>query len=121
VRILLVEDQREIRTMLRVGMRRHAELEVVGEAESLAAALSLAEQVEPQTIILDLQLPDATPRQAYTTIRAGAPDSTIVVFSARESDRNWYEQRGTRFFGKGSDPVDQLVEWLCALAAPSQP
>jgi DNA-binding NarL/FixJ family response regulator len=112
VRILLVDDHPEVRAMLRVGMRRHAGLDVVGEADSLADALSVAGRVEPQTIILDLQLPDATPREAYTAMRAGAPDSTLVVFSARETDRAWYEQHGTRFFGKGFDPVERLLEWL---------
>lgn len=98
-------------------MRRHAELEVVGEADSLGTALSLAERVQPQTIVLDLQLPDATSREAYTAMRAGAPGSTLVVFSARDSDRAWYEERGTRFFGKASDPVDRLLEWLRSQAA----
>ena len=106
--------------MLRVGFRLHAELEVVGEADTLAVALGLAKRLYPETIILDLQLPDATPRQTYTAMRAGAPESKLVVFSARESIRTWYEQRGTRFFGKGSDPFDRLVEWLRTQAATKQ-
>lgn len=103
--------------MLRVGLRLHAEFEVVGEADTLAVALRIAKRVNPETIILDLQLPDATPGQTYSAMRAGAPESRLVVFSARESNRAWYEQHGTRFFGKGSDPFDHLVEWLRTEAA----
>lgn len=106
--------------MLRVGLRLHTELEVVGEADSLAVALRMAKRVNPEAIILDLQLPDATPRQAFSAMRAGAPESRLVVFSARESNRAWYEQQGTRFFGKGSDPFDRLVEWLRSQAAAKQ-
>jgi hypothetical protein len=38
-----------------------------------------------------------------------APDSRIVIFSAYEVDREWYESRGARFVGK--DPnLTSLVQ-----------
>jgi DNA-binding NarL/FixJ family response regulator len=112
VRILLVDDHREVRTMLRVGMRRHGVLEVVAEAGSVRSALTAARRTSPQVIVLDLQLPDAEPRDAFSTIREAVPEARLVIYSARESSRDWYENHGAPFFGKASDPVEHLIEWL---------
>lgn len=112
VRILLVDDHKEVRSMLRVGMRRHAALQVVGEADSVKSALTVAGRTSPEMVVLDLQLPDADPRQTFAAIREGLPDTRLVIYSARDSSRDWYEQHGTPFFGKASDPVDNLIEWL---------
>lgn len=98
--------------MLRVGMRRHAALQVVGEADSLRTALNVASRTSPEMIVLDLQLPDAEPREAFAAIRSRQPDAKLVIYSARDSSRDWYEQQGAPFFGKVSDPVDNLIEWL---------
>ncbi len=103
--------------MLRVGLRLHPGLEVVGEADTLASALREAERVRPQAIVLDLRLPDSSPRQTYAAIQQGIPESTVVIFSARESSRAWYEKQGTRFFGKATDSLDALVDWLRDKAA----
>jgi DNA-binding NarL/FixJ family response regulator len=112
VRILLVDDHQEVRAMLRVGMHRHTGLEVVGEAGTVKTALSVAKKTSPDAVVLDLQLPDAEPRDVFTAIRDGVPDAHVVIYSARESSRRWYEQRGARFFGKASDGVDELIDWL---------
>jgi DNA-binding NarL/FixJ family response regulator len=112
VRILLVDDHQEVRAMLRVGMHRHADLEVVGEAGSISTALAVAGRTSPQAVVLDLALPDAEPREAFTAIRDGLPEARVVIYSARESSRGWYEQRGARFFGKASDRIEDLIQWL---------
>lgn len=98
--------------MLRVGIRRHAGLEVIGEADSIRTALTVAGRTDPQVVVLDLALPDAAPRDAFAAMRAGLPGARLVIYSARDSGRNWYEQRGARFFAKASDSVDDLIEWL---------
>jgi DNA-binding NarL/FixJ family response regulator len=112
VRILLVDDHREVRAMLRVGMRRHTALRVVGEADTLRAALTVGSRTSPEMVVLDLQLPDAEPRQTFAAIREGLPDARLVIYSARDSDRDWYEKQGAPFFGKASDPPDNLIDWL---------
>lgn len=101
--------------MLRVGIRRHTALQVVGEADSLKTALSVASRTDPQLVVLDLQLPDAEPQDAFTKIRTQLPGAKLVIYSARDSGRDWYEQQGAPFFGKASDRVDDLIDWLRGL------
>jgi DNA-binding NarL/FixJ family response regulator len=98
--------------MLRVGIRRHTSLQVVGEAESVKSALSVGKRTSPQLVVLDLQLPDAEPRDAFAAIRNALPEAKLVIYSARDSGREWYEEQGAPFFGKASDRVDDLIDWL---------
>jgi len=104
--------------MLRVGMHRHTGLEVVGEADSIETALTVASRTSPQAVVLDLQLPDADPREAFAAIQDGLPEARVVIYSARETSRDWYEERGARFFGKASDRIDDLIDWLRAEGGP---
>ncbi|MDT4918951.1 MAG: hypothetical protein QOH89_3651 [Pseudonocardiales bacterium] len=111
MRILLVEDEVEVRALLRVGLKIHTALEVVGEAETAASGAAMAKRLQPQVILLDLRLPDSAPRDTFATVRAAAPGSRVVIYSAKESSRRWYEQQGAAFFGKSTDQLATLLDW----------
>jgi DNA-binding NarL/FixJ family response regulator len=116
MRILLVDDHAEVRTMLRVALRQHPNLKVVGEADSAASGLELARRLQPQAIVWDLMLPDAAPWQAFISARKASPSSRMVIYSGKESNRLDYEQQGARFFGKSTDSLDDLLDWIRAEA-----
>ena len=121
MRILLIDDHREVRVMLRVGLRLNPNIEVVGEAGSVAKAADLAQHLRPDAIVLDLVLPDAAPQDAFARIRGAAPQSKLVVYSARDSRREWYEEQGAQFFSKATDSANSLVAWLEAEARRPRP
>jgi two-component system, LytTR family, response regulator len=56
LRILIVDDERLARQALRRLLANHPEVEIVGEAESVADALQVIEQTEPQLVFLDIEL-----------------------------------------------------------------
>jgi two-component system, LytTR family, response regulator len=56
LRVLIVDDERLARQALRRLLANHPEVEIVGEAESVAAALQAIEQTEPQLVFLDIEL-----------------------------------------------------------------
>jgi DNA-binding NarL/FixJ family response regulator len=112
MRILLVDDYEEVRQLLRVSIGLYPDFEVVGEAATTAAAVEVAGRLEPDVVLLDLLMPDADPHDVFDRVRAAAPSSRIVIFSARETGHEWFEARGADFFGKMSDNVVALVEWL---------
>ena len=57
IRVLLVEDQVLLRRALAAFLRLERDIEVVGEAGDVDAALGCAEQVRPDVVLLDVQLP----------------------------------------------------------------
>jgi DNA-binding NarL/FixJ family response regulator len=107
-RLMLVEDDQATRAMLRVAARVNRLGAVVAEAETSADAKRLAESVRPDVIVLDLYLHDAGGREVFHGVRAASPKSGIVVYTAFESQRDWYEQQGAPVVAKSAS-TDDLV------------
>jgi anti-sigma regulatory factor (Ser/Thr protein kinase)/CheY-like chemotaxis protein len=108
---LLVDDASDIRTLLRIALRSRGGFEVVGEAESGAAAIDLAALLRPDVIVLDLGLPDLAARDLLGRLRRVSPTSSIVIFSGSDTDRPWFEQRAAGYVVKDAD-IDHLVDVL---------
>src|SRR5699024_5227590 len=58
LRVILVDDENLIRSALATMLSLEADLDVRGEAATVADGLCLAEAVQPDVAVLDLQLPD---------------------------------------------------------------
>jgi DNA-binding NarL/FixJ family response regulator len=56
-RVLLADDHAVLRSGLRLLLTSQNEYDVVGEASSGTETLSLAEQLQPDLILLDLSMP----------------------------------------------------------------
>lgn len=103
--------------MLRVALGMRPGLKIVGEAASLAEAVDKAGKLRPEAIVLDLVLPDSggEDRAAFAAVRdAAPPTSEVVIYSAWDLDRDWYERQGVRFFGKASDTLALLADFLAS-------
>ncbi|MGH2757723.1 MAG: response regulator transcription factor, partial [Actinomycetota bacterium] len=79
--VLLVDDSREIRQVLRVLFENNG-FEVVGEADSGVGVVEMVLQRNPAFVILDMRMPDLSGEQTAQAIRRSAPDTHIVAFSA---------------------------------------
>jgi DNA-binding NarL/FixJ family response regulator len=86
-RVLVVDDHAGFRRCARALLEVEG-FEVVGEAEDGAAALALAAQLEPELVLLDIQLPDIDGFEVASRLLARRPDLKIVLVSSR--DRNAY-------------------------------
>ncbi len=56
MRVVIVDDEHLARSAMRRLLAAHPTVEIVGEAESLAEALSLVERTRPQLVFLDIEL-----------------------------------------------------------------
>ncbi|HSV51427.1 MAG TPA: response regulator transcription factor [Burkholderiaceae bacterium] len=82
---MLVDDHEVVRLGLRTLFARTETIEVVGEAGSVAQAISEAGRVRPDVILMDFRLPDGTGRDACRELRA-ADQSMRVLFLTSYSD-----------------------------------
>ena len=112
MRVLLVDDADDIRRIVRTALRYHGGFEVVGEASNGEEAVTLAESLRPDVVVLDLGLPDIAGEEVLTRIRASSPATKVVVFSGLEaSDRAWFEERVAGYVLKDAE-LDFLIETI---------
>ncbi len=120
IRVLLVDDVVEVRRLVRTSLRFRGGFEVVGEAADGAEAVRLAAQLRPDVVVLDLGLPDIAGREVLSRVRAGSPDSKVVVFSGLETvDRAWIDDNAAGFVLKDAD-LGYLVDLLEAVGRPNR-
>jgi DNA-binding NarL/FixJ family response regulator len=86
ISVLLVDDHALVRRGFRRMLDDDETLEVVGEASNGAEAVRLAEQLHPQVIVMDCQLPKLTGVAATRIILRSHPDTAILMLSMHSED-----------------------------------
>jgi two-component system, NarL family, response regulator DevR len=85
IRLLLVDDHEVVRAGMRALLAGIEGMEIVGEAGTVAEAVSEAARLAPEVILMDLRLPDGTGIDACREILSSAP-RTRILFVTSYSD-----------------------------------
>jgi len=88
VRVMVVDDSPSTRTMLREALALEGGFEVVGEAGSGAEAVSKANDVVPDVVLMDVRMPDGDGVGASRSIISDHPETRIVALT-------WSDDPGT--------------------------
>jgi DNA-binding NarL/FixJ family response regulator len=91
LKVLLVDDQELVRSGLRLILEAQHDIEVVGEAEEGATALTLVEQVRPDVVLMDLRMPGMDGIEATRQIAELRDPPAVVVLTTFDLDRNVYD------------------------------
>ena len=86
ISVLLVDDHALVRRGFRRMLDDDETLEVVGEASNGAEAVRLAEQLHPQVIVMDCQLPELNGVAATRIILRSRPETAILMLSMHSED-----------------------------------
>jgi two-component system response regulator DesR len=82
IRIVLADDNNEIRYLLKTWLEIDGRFEVKGEAERGDQLIDLVELEHPDEVVVDLAMPEMDGFAAIAEIRRRAPDTKILVLSA---------------------------------------
>jgi len=85
-RVLIADDHPHFREGLRALLLSAADLEVVGDAGDGNRAISLATELQPDVIVMDLQMPDLGGIEATRRILHSSPHISILVLSMFDDD-----------------------------------
>jgi len=80
VRVLLADDYHDLRELMRFQLER-AGFDVIGEASDGQEAVTMAGELTPDVIVLDLAMPKMDGLQALPTLRETSPGSKVIVVS----------------------------------------
>lgn len=84
IKILLADDQPLVRQGLRMRLKVEEDFEVVGEAGDGYAAVQLAEQLIPDVVILDIEMPGMDGVAAARALRKSHPEMTLIMLSIHD-------------------------------------
>lgn len=110
--VLICDDVDEMRTLLRVVIEQSPRLRVAGEARDGSEAISLAQLVQPDIVVLDLSMPVRSGLDALPEIKAVAPTAEIIAFSALDRsvvEKEVLQAGASSFLQKGADPDEILA------------
>ena len=86
VRVLLVDDHEIVRRGLQAILERNREINVVGEAGTVATAVTEAERVRPDVIVMDLRLPDGSGVEACRQIRSNDDSIKVLILTSHADE-----------------------------------
>lgn len=110
IRVLLVDDHPFILRGLRTLLRHTPGLQVAGEAESADEAVSRAAALEPDVVLMDLNLPGGG-LNATRRILAARPSTRVLILTAEPDDgcvRAALQAGARGYLRKSTDPVALL-------------
>lgn len=86
-RVLVVDDVRDLRMLLRMALEADGSFEVVAEAENGLEAIEQAGAHQPDLVVLDLSMPVLDGLEALPRILEAAPEADVVVLSGFDGSR----------------------------------
>ena len=83
--VLIVDDQAPFRAAMKAVLRRAAEFELVGEAANGNEAVTLAEQLRPALVLMDINMPEMNGIEATRTLVARQPGVVVILCSTYDA------------------------------------
>ena len=129
VRIMLVDDDGLIRAGLKMILESDSDLEVVGEATNGIEALIMVDRLNPDVILMDIEMPEmdgieATRRITDKNSRLGDPENVgyrVLMLTTFEEDEHVSRalEAGACGFLLKRMPADELIAAIKYAGLPS--
>ncbi len=111
IRVLIVDDVAETRENVRKLLQFESDVEVVGAARSGKEGIQLSHEMDPDVVLMDINMPDVDGITATEAIRQKMPHIQVVILSV-QGDQNYMRRAmlaGARDFLTKPPMGDELV------------
>ena len=115
-RVLIVDDSPQVRQELRTLLTLAGDIEIVGEAADGLEAIRLAEALQPEVVLMDLEMPVLDGYEAARQIKSRWPACRVVALTVHgyEAARQKASQAGVDVFLVKGASVETLVQAISA-------
>ena len=114
-RVLIVDDNSQVRQELRMLLQLAGDIEIVGEAADGQEATHLAHALHPDVVLMDLEMPVLDGYEATRQIKSSCPSCRVVALTVHgyEGARQKAMQAGADLFLVKGAEVESLVQAIC--------
>lgn len=121
VRLLLVDDDNLVRTGLKMILEMEDDFEIVGEASNGVEALLLINQLVPDVILMDIQMPEMGGIEATQRVSEKYPNDEgprVLILTTFEQDEYVFEalRAGASGFLLKRTPAEDLISGIKVVA-----
>jgi two-component system nitrate/nitrite response regulator NarL len=121
VKVLLADDSDIICKSIRGLLLDHAQLQLVGEARDFPEAIRLAKELQPNVIVVDLHMPNASNSETPDLKIHLNPSGRLLAISASndQDSKSLAVALGADTFLDKMDLYDKLIPAILHLASPA--
>lgn len=112
IRILVADDHPVLRDGLTAVLSTQSDFEVIGEAGSGLEAVRKAQELQPDVVLLDLEMPEMDGVEALKQMRGSRPDVRVIIFTVFDTDERILGavQAGAKGYLLKGVPRDQIFD-----------
>ncbi len=122
IRVMIVDDVSETRENVRKLLQFESDVEVVGVARTGKEAIQASQDLQPDVVLMDINMPDMDGISATEAIRAKQPAVQVVILSV-QGDQNYMRRAmlaGARDFLTKPPMGDELISAIRRAGAMAQ-
>jgi DNA-binding NarL/FixJ family response regulator len=112
MRVIVADDQPEVRSALRLILEEKPGISAVSEAQNSSELLTQVRANCPDLVLLDWELPGVNPKALVTTLQTLCPSLSVVALSSRPQMKQIALEAGAANFVCKSEPPEQLLKAL---------
>lgn len=119
IRVLLADDHPVVRDGLTAILSTQPDFQIVGEAANGTEAVHLAAHLNPDVVLIDIEMPGLDGVEALRQIRAARPEARLIVFTAFDTDERIVAavQAGAQGYLLKDAPRDELFKAIRVVSA----
>ena len=112
IRVLLADDQPQVRSALRLLLEHEPEMQVVGEAANVEELLDCTQKVNPNLILLDWELPGLWDVNLLPILHTRFPCLSVIALSVHLEAYQIATNAGVDAFVNKGEPPEHLLSIL---------
>lgn len=109
MRVVIADDQPRVRSAIRLLLEQQLEANVVEEVANAQELLDNVRNCCPNTLFLDWELPDRTPKKLLATLHTLCPNLFTIVLDSKPQTRQVALEAGANDFVSKNDPPERLL------------
>jgi DNA-binding NarL/FixJ family response regulator len=108
IRVMVVDDHEFVRSTMCELIDGADDMQVVGEAPDGVHAMSVAQETQPDVVLMDLSMPVMNGLDATREVMTAVPTVRVIVLTKGQDVHDAAAAGAVGFLSKGADPDDVL-------------